>query len=563
MSKLLYTLISLCLFFSAEAQKKTIPSHSKIDSLFAKWTNDHKPGIAVAVLSDGKTVFKNNWGLANVENNIPITKVSKFLFPGMSDQMLSYCILLLDQRGELDLDDAISKHLGYLPHSFNNISIRQLLNHTSQLNAIEDLFKIKAWTNSHSITEEKLKKVLNIPVGCKKDNTESFALNKVGLKLLQWALEEKTQMSFSDFAKKEIFDPLKMNNSMIRSGSSSVNNLSFGYQKIEDSFELDNNKNISYYCDPLYTTTEDILIWVDNFWRPKIGPKEVWNQMDQLISENNRPVKKVNRSLYVGQHGYWDYRGIDKLYQIGMANGYAAKVVRYPSQDLAVVVLGNFSQYNGHLATILSSYYLEEYFPKPTNKTNRPLKVKLDPTELEGFLGKYWDYQGESLVSINLKNDTLIYDEPKYKWNTQLIPSSKMDFSPKGNHQTVMRFETKRNNGDLILKLPNRIEIVYTKLENETPENLKEFEGNFYHEDLMASLKVHVDKNEMFLQNADGNKILFNHLNGDNFGSTNGLYSRIKFIRNKSGDISKIKVYNNKIRNLVFDKIEKLSSYHQ
>lgn len=91
----------------------------------------HIPGLSLAVLKEGKLVVMKNFGVANLETGTPVTSQTVYKIASLSKAFIADAILLLQQDGKLSLDDRASKYLGDAPSSWQDITIRQLLNHVS------------------------------------------------------------------------------------------------------------------------------------------------------------------------------------------------------------------------------------------------------------------------------------------------------------------------------------------------------------------------------------------------------------------------------------------------
>ncbi len=92
------------------------------------------PGVALAVIKDGKVVKMKGYGLANVELNVLVTPESVFDLASLTKQFTAAAIMLLVEDGKIGLDDKISKYLPNAPDAWNAITVRHLLTHTSGLN---------------------------------------------------------------------------------------------------------------------------------------------------------------------------------------------------------------------------------------------------------------------------------------------------------------------------------------------------------------------------------------------------------------------------------------------
>jgi CubicO group peptidase (beta-lactamase class C family) len=129
--------ILLTLFFalnaSAFGQEDKDPRTEKVDKIFAAWDKPDSPGCALAIINDGRIIYKRGYGMANLEHNIPISPNTIFDTGSVSKQFTAMSVLLLAEQGKLSLDDDIRKYLPEIPQYEAPITIRHLIHHTSGL----------------------------------------------------------------------------------------------------------------------------------------------------------------------------------------------------------------------------------------------------------------------------------------------------------------------------------------------------------------------------------------------------------------------------------------------
>ena len=112
------------------AQDKTAAA---VDEVFADYTKPGSPGCAVAVYRNGRIIHAKGYGLANIEEDVPITPESVFDIGSTSKQFTAASILLLEKQGKLSVNNDIRKYIPELPDYGQKITILNLLNHTSGL----------------------------------------------------------------------------------------------------------------------------------------------------------------------------------------------------------------------------------------------------------------------------------------------------------------------------------------------------------------------------------------------------------------------------------------------
>ena len=101
------------------------------DFVRAELKRQNIPGLSLAVIKDGKIVKADGYGVANIKLNTPATPETVYKIASVSKQFIATGIMLLVQEGQLGLDDPVSKYLEGTPATWNAITIRHLLTHTS------------------------------------------------------------------------------------------------------------------------------------------------------------------------------------------------------------------------------------------------------------------------------------------------------------------------------------------------------------------------------------------------------------------------------------------------
>src|SRR5712692_5569738 len=134
---------------SAADDKKS----AAVDEVFADLTKPESPGCALGVYRDGKIIYSKGYGLANLEENIPITPETVFDIGSTSKQFTAASILLLEEQGKLSVNDDVRKYIPELPDYGQKITLLHLLNHTSGLRDYLTLMDLSG-INTDSVTTD-------------------------------------------------------------------------------------------------------------------------------------------------------------------------------------------------------------------------------------------------------------------------------------------------------------------------------------------------------------------------------------------------------------------------
>ena len=92
----------------------------------------------VLVMQKGKAIYKNAFGLADREWNVPNTLNTKYRIGSVTKQFTAACIMQLAEQGKLSVDDRLSKFISDYPKG-DSITVHMLLNHTSGIANYTDL----------------------------------------------------------------------------------------------------------------------------------------------------------------------------------------------------------------------------------------------------------------------------------------------------------------------------------------------------------------------------------------------------------------------------------------
>ena len=125
------TLISPCLILVVFAAAPRLRADDIEDYLLREMKNMGIPGLSLAVVQDGRLVKSAGYGLANIETAAPAKPETVYKIASLCKPILATAVVLLAQQGKLQLDDKAANYLESAPASWGNITIRQLLSHTS------------------------------------------------------------------------------------------------------------------------------------------------------------------------------------------------------------------------------------------------------------------------------------------------------------------------------------------------------------------------------------------------------------------------------------------------
>ncbi|WP_339749279.1 serine hydrolase domain-containing protein [uncultured Maricaulis sp.] len=167
----------------------------------------HFPGIAVAVLRDGVPVHIGSYGLAQIENEVPVTPHSVFELASLTKEMTALAVLTLADQGQLSLDDHITDYVENAPAAWADITIDQLLSHMAGL-----AHRFEAMPNGEFLlnysTDDMLASAMQTPMVSEPGTDWNYS--DQGYFLLGLVIERVTQQSFGAYLQTQYFEQLGM-----------------------------------------------------------------------------------------------------------------------------------------------------------------------------------------------------------------------------------------------------------------------------------------------------------------------------------------------------------------
>lgn len=532
-------MLAQCLF----AQVKTV--QQKSDSLFRVYETTQGPGIAINIIHNGKVVYKKQTGFSNLEYKIPITDTTAFHIASVSKQFTAFAALLLENRGKLSMDDDIRKYLPELEKLPYVVTLKQLANHTHGFPNTFELAQLIGINPDEVMTHPKMMRILLRQKQLNFEPGTQFQYNNTGFTLLAEIVARVSGMPFSEFVKKEIFEPLQMNNTLFYDNNATiVPNKAYSYRKTKKGFEKLPYNYTVVGGSGINTTPYDLALWALNFENPKIGNTAIFDKMKAPGKLKNGTGIPYGLGLETKR-----YNGQEVVFHGGGDAGYRSYIMRIPEQHFAVVILGNLESFNPlDLAYGFTDLYLKNNLTAPEQKT----VPKYTMSELKKWEGDYEIFPG-SFFTLKAKNDSLfiqpfrqkeMYALPVADIGTFVYPyasHSKFVFNKEGLkwHFSDFAYPCKK----VTLNIPDSI----------VSEN---FTGVFWNETLNTVYRIEVKNNQLVATHSLNDTIVLNPLAKDQFYANAGFFGRVQFVRNKQNKIVAFKLSGQNLNAIEFVKLK-------
>lgn len=149
----LLVLCALSLPHVAHTQTRQADTISRVDrTVLSDMSQRHTPGASIAVIKDGQVVLEKSYGLASIELSVPASNKTLYTLASTTKEFTAVAIMTLVEQGKVSLDDSVSKYLHELPESWEPVTIRHCLSHTSGLpdNVEDDNVNVLPLAGTHA-----------------------------------------------------------------------------------------------------------------------------------------------------------------------------------------------------------------------------------------------------------------------------------------------------------------------------------------------------------------------------------------------------------------------------
>lgn len=380
------------------------------------------PGLALLVVQDGRIVKERGYGFANLEHKVPVIPETVFQSGSMGKQFTATAVMILVEEGKVSLEDRVSKYLGKVPGKWKDITVRNLLTHTSGLGDYPEDFDFRKDLTEDEEFEIIKKQPLLFHPG------EKWSYSNLGYVTLGILIHKISGKFYGDFLQERVFQPLGMTSTRVISEADLVPNRAAGYEVVKGQI-----KNQEWVSPALNTTADgslyfnivDLARWDEALYTEKLLKK---TSLDQMWT----PVKLNNGSSYPYGFG-WGFAkaGGHRLIEHGGSwQGFRSQICRYVDDRLTVVVLANSAEADpSFVAHYVAGVYL------PAVALPKHVRIDVDVKILESFVGEYQFKSGPNVKITADKNKLIAH----YGENAiDLLPESATSFFVEDSETTVV-----------------------------------------------------------------------------------------------------------------------------
>jgi CubicO group peptidase (beta-lactamase class C family) len=312
------------------------------------------PGLSLAVVRAGKLIKVAGYGMANLELPVPAAPETVYEIGSITKQFTAEAVMLLVEEGKLGLDDTLAKHLDALPPTWQPLTLRQLLTHTSGL---------KDWEADHLLSFRREYSAADFialmsPFALDFAPGEGWSYTNTAYPLLGMVVAQASGKPYDAFVEERIFKPLEMRATHFSRPEDILPHRAGGY--VDQGGRLQKGEPLRpRLVEPnggILSSVLDLAKWERVLYTERLLKRASLNQMQTLSRLRNGKPTPSGIGVFVDT-----VRGHRLIVHNGSTmGGFSSVFYHYPDDHLTVIVLCNIDRGDAvnQLATRVAGYYV-------------------------------------------------------------------------------------------------------------------------------------------------------------------------------------------------------------
>ena len=506
----------------------------KIDALFENWQQGLCPGGQVLVVQKGQVIFEKCYGYANLETQSPITPDTIFHVASLTKPFTAMCIMLLQERGLLNVQDDVRKYIPDLIGFSEPLTLKQMLNMVSGLRGYYEMLYLQGRCQEDHYAQAEIRRMVGRQTKLNFQPGSKFTYTNANYMLLATIVERLSGQTLNEFATENIFKPLGMEKSFIR----------------DDPHRVIPNKANSYHDDgynfrnailtfgiyggtSLHTCCRDAIKFLDQYRQPTLISRQTLETVALDF-----PMIADKQSHYGGGIMTELIEGHRVYHHGGVNAGYRTIGLVVPEADLRVVILAN--TYNIPVIP-MAKEIVRIVLDLPRKPKNRLESYVEDSCCLENIDGLYKSNTKDEYFDVRVRDGKVYLD------GDFMAPVDGNRF--RHGRRDVMLAVTK--NG-LVTKHGEAIDELTRLSETPDPDQLQQCPGQYYCDDMQSHYEIVAQDGKLYMNHLrHGSKLMYrfekDHFFFDNY--------HVRFCRNDRNQITGYLVSSPHLCNVEFHKI--------
>lgn len=564
---------------------------ARVDQLLARFTGDDTPGAVVGVVRGGEVVFEKAYGMANLAYGIPHEVDTPTNIGSVTKQFTAMALLVLENDGELSLDDDIREYIPELPDFGETVTLKNILNHATGYREIYNFLGMAGYDGEDSLDRETAIDIVRRQPELQASPDTEFNYNNTGYILAATVVERVSDMSFPDFVEARVFEPLGMESSRVKYVQGElIPGASTGYVPDErGGWRQARDLGASAGAGGIYTTFRDMTRWMANYRDGTVGGQAA---IESLTTENI--LQNGDSTGYGLGIGVAEVRGLEVFTHTGGDTAHRTFFAYFPEIDGGVFASSNAATFPTGLGTQVAQLFFEDAMepddeavadeeeadpaedpdPDAPDATEAGEGATMPVERMEAIAGS-WIIEAPGLSVELVLEEGRLYADPTGQPRAELTPTSDSTVVHEGVGVSIVFYVEEDGSVDSATFTQGRSSPMRrVEARAMTAEELSAYEGRYFSKELEAWVEVRVEEGDdpgeasdageaasvgesdsaahLVLDRLRGDPIALSHVEGERFGGA-FPFAEIEFVRASNGSVTGLLAGNGRTKEVLFE----------
>ncbi|MFP4064678.1 MAG: serine hydrolase [Bacteroidales bacterium] len=527
---------------------------SIVRQLIEDYDNEQTPGGVIWVMRDNKVVYQNAFGMANLSYNVPFDLTTPTNIGSTSKQFTAFAIALLEDQGQLSVEDDIREYIPELPQLGDTVRLRHLISHTSGYREyLNSLAMSGLHLSDHIRRKEIIALIRNQP---KLQNTpgDIYNYNNTGYALLAMVVEKVTGEDFPDWMQENVFKPLGMEQTLIRRHPGHiVPGRAQGYSVEEEEIAAVSDIYASMGPGGIYTTPVDLEKWIRNFYDPVVGSPEIIEKMTTPFLLNNGKTTSYGYGLVIGE-----LNGLKMIQHGGADVAHRSVFVLFPEVEGAVVTQSNNNTFPDQIAKRVAEAFFSDLMDiEESDHSQADASFVYDPEKFDKLSGRYEMEAAPGFIMEFTREEDQLYAQATGQPRFEIFSGSDSTFYLTVVEASMTFHRNEDGEADAVTLHQNgnhRLNRITEPAWEPSADDLDNYTGRYFSEELEAFYRVEVnDEGKLILWQRRLGEIPLKADDKDAFAGAFPIMN-LNFIRNAEGGVTAFEASSGRSTGIIFEK---------
>jgi len=544
-------------FLNLQAQTTPAQQQEAASKLIEQFNNENTPGGVVLVMRDGRVIYSKSFGMANLTHKIPFEANTPTNIGSTTKQFTALGIVLLQEKGLLSVEDDIRKHIPELPDLGETVRLRHLISHTSGYREYLNSLLMGGRQMGDVIRTEEIIPMVQRQPSLQNKPGETYNYNNTGYALLAMVIERVTGEKYPEWMKKNIFQPLGMNNTLVRAHPGQIiPGNAQGYLKLnENTYHEAMDIPASAGAGGIYSTIPDLEKWVLNFYNPKLGNANLIKKLQTPFILNNGDTMSYAYGLMVGE-----LNGLKMVEHGGADIAHRSMLLMFPDVKGAVITQSNNSSFSGQISRQLADIFFADVMEKKVVVKKEPAaqgEFVYDVKKFDELAGRYELAVAPGFVLEFRREGDKLVTQATGQGAVEIFASSDSTFYLKVVQASVTFHRNTEGKVDHMTLHQNgnhRANRLFEPAWKPSDEDIANYKGRYFSTELEAFYTIAVNNDgNLVLQHRRIDDLVLKAESKDEFTASFPI-PQLKFLRDEKGEVTGFEASSGRSAGIVFEK---------